>query len=84
MNKKKELCQKIIELYPDIGQCGINVAAKFDRKKNVWIIDLKKDEHELKHHLEIPDADDCLEGRQCMSLGLEIAQLRKNIEGEQF
>ena len=63
MYKKEELCQKIIKLYPDIGQCGIDVAAKFDRKKNVWIIDLKKDEHELKHHLEISDADDCMDGR---------------------
>ena len=84
MYDRKELCRKIIELYPDIGACGIDVNVEFDKKKNVWIVDLKKDEHELKHHLEIPDADDCMEGRQCTSLGLEIAQLRKNIEGEQF
>ena len=84
MYTKEELCGKIIELYPEIGVCGIDVDAEFDRKKNTWIIDLKKDEHELKHHLEIPDADDCMDGRQCISLGLEIAQLKKNIKGEQF
>ena len=84
MYKKEKLCNKIIELYPDIGACGIDVDAEFDRKKKVWVIDLKKNEHELKHHLEIPDADDCMDGKQCTSLGLEIAQLRKNIEGEQF
>jgi hypothetical protein len=84
MHDKQELCDKITELYPEIGEYGINVDVDFDKGKNVWVVDLKKDEHELKHHLEIPDAEQCMEGQQCVSLGLEIAQLKKNIEGEQF
>ena len=84
MYDRKELCSKIIELYPEIGECGIDVEVSFDARKNVWIVDLKKDNHELKHHLEIPDADQCVEGKQCVALGLEIAQLKKNILGEQF
>lgn len=84
MHDREELCRKIIKLYPDIGECGIDVSVDFDDLKKVWIVDLKKDDHELKHHLEIPDADACMEGRQCVSLGLEIAQLRKNIEGKQY
>lgn len=84
MHDKEELCQKITELYPDIGECGIDIDAWFDQAKNVWIVDLKKGPHELQHHLEISDADACMAGRQCTSLGLEIAQLRKNIEGEQY
>jgi hypothetical protein len=47
-------------------------------------IPVKKDHHELKHHLEIPDADACMEGKQCVSLALEIDQLKKNIEGQQY
>lgn len=84
MYDREKLCSKITELYPEIGECGIDVDANFDAKKNVWIVDLKKDNHELKHHLEVPDADQCVEGKQCVSLGLEIAQLKKNIMGEQF
>ena len=84
MHDKKELCNKIIALYPEIGECGINVEVNFDKAKKVWIVDLKKGQHELKHHLEIPDADQCMEGKQCVSLGLEIAQLKKNIEGQQY
>lgn len=84
MHDKKELCRKIIQLYPEIGECGIDVEVEFNKEKNVWIVDLHKDEHELKHHLEIPDADQCMEGKQCVSLGLEIAQLKKNIQGDQF
>jgi hypothetical protein len=84
MHDKQELCKKIIDIYPEIGECGIDVKVDFDANKNVWIVDLVKDKHELKHHLEIPDANDCMEGKQCVSLGLEIAQLKKNIQGKQY
>jgi hypothetical protein len=84
MHDKNELCRKITEIYPEIGECGIEVDVKHDDQKNVWVVDLKKGDHELKHHLEYPDADNCMEGKQCVSLGLEIAQLKKNIEGKQY
>jgi hypothetical protein len=84
MYTKDQLCRKITEIYPEIGECGIDLDVHFDADKNVWIVDLVKGSHELKHHLEIPDADDCMEGKQCISLGLEVAQLKKNIEGEQY
>jgi hypothetical protein len=84
MLNREELCEKITGLYPEIGECGIDIDVNHDKEKKVWIVDLKKDGHELKHHLEYTDADVCMEGKQCVSLGLEIAQLKKNIEGNQF
>ncbi len=84
MYSKESLCNKITTLYPDIGECGIDILVEYAPEKKVWLIDLKKGGHELKHHLEIPDADACMENKQCVSLGLEIAQLRQNIEGNQF
>ncbi len=84
MHDKNELCKKIVSLYPDIGVCGIDVDVAYDEEKESWVVDLKKDTHELKHYLDVPDADDCIEGRQCISLGLEIAQLRKHIDGKQY
>lgn len=84
MHSKEELCKKITDLYPNIGAGGIDIAVEYDKENKVWLLDLKKGEHELKHHLEIPDADACMEGKQCVSLGLEIAQLEKNIEGQQY
>ncbi len=81
---REQLCHKITEIYPDIGHCGIDVDVTHDPKKEVWIVDLKKGPHELQHHLEYSDAQDCLTGKQCVSLALEISQLRKNIEGKQF
>ena len=84
MMSKEELCKKITELYPDIGACGLDLQVNYSKEKKVWVVDLKKDGHELQHYLEDPDAESCMEGKQCVSLGLEIAQLRKNIEGKQF
>jgi hypothetical protein len=84
MHDKIELCEKITLLYPEVGECGIDIDVDFDESKKVWVVDLKKENHELKHHLEISDAEQCMEGKQCVSLGLEIAQLMKNVEGNQF
>ena len=80
MHDKKELCEKIRSIYPEIGECGINIDAEWNEEKNAWVVDLKKDDHELTTHLEPEDADGCMEGKQCVSLGLQIAQLKNNIE----
>ena len=80
MIDKEELCERIVALYPDIGKCGIDVNVGFDEDQNTWVVDLKKDRHELKTFLEEGDAEKCLEGIQCVSLGIEIAQLKDSIE----
>ena len=36
------LCEKIRELYPDIGACGIDVKTHFDKTNNTWKVHLKK------------------------------------------
>jgi hypothetical protein len=84
MIDEKVLCDKIQQLYPEIGECGIDLTVDFDKRQNAWVVDLKKDNHELKHFLDKPDAEACIESKQCVALGLEIAQLVKNIKGEQF
>jgi hypothetical protein len=80
MIDKAQLCAKIIELYPDIGQCGIDVDVTYDKQKKAWIVDLRKDRFELKTHLDDGDAEQCMLGRKCIGLGIEVAQLRANIE----
>ena len=80
MIDKKQICKKIREIYPDIGACGIDVQVEYDATQNRWVVDLKKDQHQLKTYLEPGDAENCLEGRRCIDLSIEIAQLRGNIE----
>lgn len=80
MHDKKEICKKIRSIYPDIGECGIDVIVNYDETKSVWVVNLKKDNHELKTYLEPEDADLCIDGKQCVGLGIQIAQLRSNID----
>ena len=80
MHTKEELCEKIKAVFPEIGACGINLMVDYDEQNKAWVVDLKKGEHELKTFLEESEAQQCMEGKQCVSLGLQIGQLRKNIE----
>ena len=80
MHTKEELCEKIKAVFPEIGACGINLMVDYDQQNKAWVVDLKKGEHELKTFLEESEAQQCMEGKQCVSLGLQIGQLRKNIE----
>jgi hypothetical protein len=80
MYDKAELCEKIRTIYPDIGECGIDIDVNYDQDQKSWVVYLKKDKHELKTFLEDGDAERCLLGEKCVGLGIEIAQLRANID----
>jgi hypothetical protein len=47
MHDKKELCEKIKSVHPDIGECGIDVDVDWNDAKKAWVVDLKKDKHSL-------------------------------------
>lgn len=76
---KDELCRKIEEIYPDIGACGIDVKVSYDDDNERWKVFLKKDNKSLETFLEPGDAELCLQGRQCVSLGIEINELKDNV-----
>lgn len=80
MVEKKELCDKIRSIYPEIGECGIDVDVSYDEQNQRWVVYLNKDDKSLKTFLEPGDAELCLQGKQCVSLGIEINQLKDSIE----
>lgn len=80
MIDKNSLCEKIQELYPDIGECGIDVKTAYDETENSWVVHLKKDNQELKTYLDDGDAEKCMLGEVCVGLGYEVAQLKANLQ----
>jgi len=74
MVSKESLCKKIHELYPQIGECDIDLIVNWDKERNAWAVDFKKGVHRIKHYLEDEDATACLDGSQCLSLGMEFGQ----------
>ncbi len=76
MYDKNELCEKIRTLYPDIGECSIDLNVEYDDEQKSWVVYLKKGNRNVKHFLPDDDADSCMAGKQCVSLGLEVAQFK--------
>ena len=42
MFSKEALCQKIHKLYPQIGECDIDLKVHWDEDRNAWTVDFKK------------------------------------------
>lgn len=76
MITKEQLCEKIERIYPSIGDCGIDLAADYDDKEKSWVVYLKQGNRTVKHFLPEEDVDACMDEKQCVGLGLEIAQFR--------
>lgn len=79
MRNSNEICEKIRTMYPDVGECGIDISVNYEDQNNAWAVHLHKDGHELKTYLEIDETDACIDREKCIGLGLQIAQLRDNI-----
>ena len=62
----KELCGKIKEVFPDIGECGIDLDVDYDEEKKAYVVNMKKGSRGTKTHLE-----------QCVGLGIQIAQFKE-------
>jgi len=80
-NDNEELCEKIRALYPEIGECGMDINVNWNNDKKIWVINFKSGGHELTTHLEPEDANACMEGRKCAALDTEIAKLKAHLGG---
>ena len=74
MYDKIELCNKIHEIYPEMGNCDKDLNVDWDSEKNVWQVNFEKNGHRIMHYLEDEDAAPCIEGKQCIGLGIEFGQ----------
>lgn len=77
---QEEICQKIRKIFPHIGKCGVELCVNYDEENKRWLVRLTRDGRELKTYLEPGDAELCIDGKQCLSLGIEITQLKDSID----
>ena len=77
MFNKKEVCQKITELNPDLGVCDIDIDTFYSAAKKSWIIVSRKGDHDIVHYLDKQDIKKCVDDVQCFSLGIDVAELTK-------
>lgn len=77
---KEDLAAKLREMYPEINEHSLNLDLELKQDKGYWVIKLSKGDHALQTLLNISDADACMEGTQCVYLGVQIGQFVKNFE----
>lgn len=72
------LTQSIASLYPEIAAHGIAVGVAEDAATGDWRVTMTHDAHTLSTHLSRKEADDCLSGVQCVSLGIQVGRFVEN------
>lgn len=72
------LKEKIMEMYPEIGQQNLTVGLAFSEEKNAYIVTFSTKTGTLTTHLDKKDADECMNGTKCVYLGVQIAQFIRN------
>jgi hypothetical protein len=75
-----ELKDKIHEMYPDIDKYGVSATLTYDKGKKAFVLELKKDVHHLATYIDKVDADKCLDGKECIHLGVQIGQFMENFK----
>ncbi len=71
---------KVLDMYPEIRKHDIAVSLYFSEEKKAYVVQLKKDKHELETYLDKSDADECMDGYKCVHLGVRIGEFIKNFE----
>ena len=74
------LKEKILEMYPEIPKLGVVSTLTFDDAKQAYVLKLQKGPHELSTYIDKPDADRCMDGHVCVSLGVQVRQFLENFK----
>ncbi len=74
------LKDKIAEMFPEVEKHGIAISLDWNEEKNAYIVKFKKGKHELTTYIEKKDADECMEGIECVRLGVQLGEFAKNFE----
>lgn len=74
MYDKSGICNKIREIYPQMGVCDRDVKVQWSDEHSAWAVDFKKDGHAIRHYLDDADAASCVDRSQCIAMGVEFGQ----------
>lgn len=74
MYDRIEICQRITEALPELGVCGFDINVTHDDALQAWRINYDEEGRRAQTFLDDPDVARCLEGRECLSLGMMVRQ----------
>ena len=76
------LKEKIMLMYPEIAQHKISVGLDFIEDKDAYVVNFRKNSHELLTYLDKNDADECMQDVKCVHLGVKVGEFIRNFEAE--
>ncbi len=74
------LRDKILELHPEIEKNDLNLQISLDEQGGRYLLRFTKKGQELGAYLEKQDADDCMDGKKCLNLAVQLTQLITEFE----
>jgi hypothetical protein len=75
-----EVKVKIHQMYPGIDKHGVASSVTYDKAKKTYVLELKKGPHHLATYIDKADADKCMDGVECIHLGVQIGQFLENFK----
>ena len=81
MEEQIELVTATIhKFHPEIERNNLELSVTYEKAKDHYLIKLSKSGETVGAYLEEKDADDCLEGKKCVKLAVQVTQLITELE----
>ena len=71
---------KIHEYHPEIERNNIKLSVSWDEAGKRYALKLSKSGETVGSYLDRKDADDCLAGKKCVNLAVQVTQLSAELE----
>lgn len=74
----EELKKKVLALFPEIEQYGLNMDLKYDADQEAWLLTVSKGQEALSTHLEEQDVEACISGKECYHVAIQLGRFIRN------
>jgi hypothetical protein len=74
----QDLRQKVLALFPEIEKYELNMDLRFDQEQDSWLLTVQKGQQTLSTHLEEPDVDACMNGKECYHVAVQLGRFIRN------
>ncbi len=73
---------KLLEMYPELSEHKIGLSLSFDEERNAWVVRFRRNGHTRYAFLDKKDADNCMDGQECIYLGVLVEQYIRDLEND--
>jgi hypothetical protein len=76
----KSVTATIHRFHPEIEQNNLDLSVTYEKAEDRYLIKLSKSRETVGAHLAEKDADECLEGKKCVNLAVQVTQMIAELE----